>query len=440
MKFTNVKLLFLLITLLLILSSCNGNGNITPIDTSDTDTGETDAVDTSNPDTDILETLEPPISPTVHELSEKSVVPLKATEITNHQLSFVEKRTNGDILIENSIRYNAAYVGNHYYYTDNAADPATMYLYDMSSHQIVGSFSYPFDMYFEVYYEMSGHFFMAPCHRTTEGLNMLLIDYDIESNTASTILDVPVKAVRIDIEPLNENEVLFFLYRNINNLSADTIYKYNIISKEISFFYESYEDDWNNSQLTSKNVKQIETFDGKAYLLKEQIINNINNHTLEIYDSNGSLFTSYELPMLNISGSSQNRAEKIYRFGNYFYFEFDTSSPTMLPKNKLLYLNDNEFINVDISMHSPVQAILDELLFNRYIIIASESNNYNIIIIDTKEHVITPVKLEVEEYYQVETFQSLCNDSGNILFTALSDDGNTRKLYEVDISHLISKE
>ena len=124
MKFTNVKLLFLLITLLLIISSFNGNGNITPIDTSDTDTGETDAVDTAEPETHEQETDH--IQPIESETPAPETEDTLPTETYIPETTAIWGLTSEEVLWDKSLDYSKdSYSTNADRYEE---DPVSGYL------------------------------------------------------------------------------------------------------------------------------------------------------------------------------------------------------------------------------------------------------------------------------------------------------------------------
>ncbi len=354
--------------------------------------------------------------------------------LQNHKLTYIQYRPNGSVKNEHAIQEALHYTEKHYYYSEYFDGYALMNVYDMIKNEIIGSFTYPFVILDPVYLEVSDCFFMAPCfYGETGELRMMFICYDIANNTPKIIHDVAVTSPRADIEKIDDDTVLFFLYRNESSTVVDTIYLYSISTGTLSVFYESYDADWDDPELTTKNIKLVETFGGKIFVLFDQMVNNTINNYLEVYDITGSILETHELSVLDQYGKSQCRIYDMLCFGDYLYIDYSKSnSSNTLPDYIMLHKNNGVYEPIELKDYSPNKAIYDGLLFEKYILLSSSSKEYNMLVIDVENHSMIPVSFGFEDEYIIYPYNVHCNNVGKLIVIVEEQNNKQQKIYSFE--------
>lgn len=359
----------------------------------------------------------------------------KATSISNfsilenHKLSYKEYRPDGTLKNENAIREAIYFYGNHYYYSEYYDGYALMNIYDISQNEVIGSFTYPLVVLDPVYIEVDNQFFMAPCYYGESGeLRIMFIRYDINNNTPQKIFDVAVTSPRVDIEKLDNDTILFFVYRDEDDIVVDTIYHYRISSNTLSVFYESYVADWSNPELTTKNIKLIETYGSKVYVLMDQMVNSKIKNYLDIYDDSGALVDSLELSVLEQYGDKKYRVWDMVCFGDYLYFDYDINNKNEVLSDYILIYNNNGDLNeIPLSDHCSDTVIYDGLLFDKYILLGTTDKEYDLLVVDAEMHSMTPVSFELESEYTIYPYNLHCNDAGDLIVIAEDQNHNNQQ-------------
>lgn len=81
--------------------------------------------------------------------------------------------------------------------------------------------------------------------------------------------------------------------------TADMVYKYNTETKELSVFYENYDDDWSDMTLTTRNVLRMTARDNKVYLLMYQGIDGSTVYSVDVYSADGEKIDEYDIGFAN---------------------------------------------------------------------------------------------------------------------------------------------
>ncbi|MBQ8551985.1 MAG: hypothetical protein IJ428_04120 [Clostridia bacterium] len=361
------------------------------------------------------------------------------SEVPEHKLSYVSYRTNGTVKNENDIRIGALYYGEHFYYTEADANELIMTVYNVSTHDVIGSFRYPFAVNQPTAAELGGYLFIAPCYYDNTGaLRMLFIQYDVASDIFTIINDVPASSPRIDIEPIDENRILFFMYKNANGVMSDTIYLYDIESSALSIFYESFDDYWSNPLITSKNIRLVETFDERIWILYDQMINYEIHNYLEVHEADGTLVYSTELDALQAYGQKKYRAWEMYSIGDLLYFEIDiTKSDEKLPGYVMLVKNGDLYEQMDISWLEPDEVVSESLIDDRYFLLSSNRTDIDLIVIDMQLNRICPVSFEADEGWAFNTYSIYSNEKGEILAALENVESKAQKLYRANLADIL---
>jgi len=385
----------------------------------------------------ILET-EPPIETAeLFVFCDKEVISYEEFDFwEEHDLSYIQYRPNGSVKNANAIQEPLLYTDEHFYYSEYYDGYAVMNVYNMRENAVVGSFQYPFVILDPVYLEVSDNFFMAPCYYGENGeLRMIALNYQISGNSINTVFDIEVSSPNVDIEKVDENTVLFFVYRNVQGVMVDTIYLYNLSQNTVSLFYESFDADWTDPKLTTKNIRLVETFHERIYILFDQMIENQIHNYLEVYNIKGDLIESYSLSCLEPYGIEQCRVNKMICFHDYVYFDFSKSNQSQtLTDYILLRKNDDHFEEIKLEEYSPNRAIFDDVLYDKYIMLASSNEQYDLLVININQNTLTPIGFGFGLDTLVYPYNIFCNSNGELMI--ITEDSN--KYQKIMIHHFNS--
>jgi len=442
--------LLLSLSLFLLLASCKNTDDPAITNIPDTDTPKNSITDTRIPDTILPETELPetqesvpapqrPIITQTHFPQIQESICINAVEIKDHPLCYVYKKTDGSILYDEFIPRSIYFVGNTLFYSVNEGNDISVYMYNIQENLLNLAYSHQSYLSQQEYSYLRGNLFKAPCVLENNSLTMQLIEYNIGLQTITIISKIPVNSPRVDIKKLNENEVLFFMYRNIDSKSADTIYKYNVQTEEFQLFYEDYSDDWNNQELTSRNIRLIDSYAENVIILFDQMVERKIRSSIDLYDNNGNYVTTHELYPLDTYGAMQYRINDMYCINNYLFVEYNISSNN--PNDyKLLYFNGKDYEQIDISEFEPHNAVSNCRIAERYLLIDSNSEIADLIIIDTLEHRIIPVKFNIDDKYSIPQKCIFSNSEDTIVFIAEdTENNNANKLFTVSISDILNE-
>ena len=272
---------------LLFLSSCASSDSSMDGDAVTTAPPSVKLSETQEQQTIVPEETEPaeteataPVEPAEEHVEEfvlkkRAFFTVSAEGVEAEPMKYTSYNVRGMLIAENDMYNPNVFNGDDIYWYINTRDPFEFeyYRYNIKSDRSEFLFKVPYSLADGTFEVVNGNLICAPGARDDDGnLVMPVYCYDLETNTGTpeTIISIPAATPEFNISALNDTEAVFFMYAENDGKTADMVYKYNTETKELSVFYENYDDDWSDMTLTTRNVLRMTARDNKVYLLMYQ--------------------------------------------------------------------------------------------------------------------------------------------------------------------------
>lgn len=415
--------------------------------------GTSSKVDSSTPSVTIAQT------PQDEELvfnTKTETVNYSPKKIEADKLAYTSYNVRGALEWQNDIQNIILYSGDRVYYeyvdisSSDSDGVTTVFSYDFTTQEVKELFSYDFSIYEPVYVELNNCLFVAPCKYDSQGkLLMSILCYDFSEEQLTALNELYVTSPSVDIEALGNNEVLIFVYKESNNGSADIVYRYNTDTCELSEYYEDYTDDWDDLTLTSKNVFNVRTSGSSVYMIKYQGINGKMVYTLEIHDTFGNLIKEYDLNVFDSLMENDVRIKEIsvedawcindyLLFKMYYTGKYSTDGGTW--EYRLCKIIGDSVVDLELDEYKLENAdtVSCRLNTREYMILGSDRDDIDMIVIDTFDNTLIPIVFSVEEdIANFPPYYITCNECGQILVIGEDADHKNKYLYTVGVDDLL---
>ena len=477
---TCTKKIFLIILALLTLSSCAqgdlaaGGGSVTTppaADSAETEDVQPDELPETEPDISLPVETEPEevVAEPIEEefiLKKRMYFRVPAEEVEAEPMKYTSYNVRGMLIAENDMYNPNVFNGDDIYWYINTRDPFEFeyYRYNIKSDRSEFLFKVPYSLADGTFEVVNGNLICAPGARDDDGnLVMPVYCYDLETNTGTpeTIISIPAATPEFNISALNDTEAVFFMYAENDGKTADMVYKYNTETKELSVFYENYDDDWSDMTLTTRNVLRMTARDNKVYLLMYQGIDGSTVYSVDVYSADGEKIDEYDIGFANdedilkeypdlienlILDSSITSVREFFVFNDDYALIFNwcklmDSDLTWMEQLsmgrpwelRLCKLDGASYVDLKIGEYAPKMIAYQGYRDDRYLVMASGNEEIDLLILDSLEGTLIPVELDVPENIRFIQDSIAMNEEGDIIMVGQDENADNKKMYLLNL-------
>ena len=399
-------------------------------------------------------------------LKKRAFFTVSAEGVEAEPMKYTSYNVRGILIAENDMYNPNVFNGDDIYWYINTRDPFEFeyYRYNIKSDRSEFLFKVPYSLADGTFEVVNGNLICAPGARDDDGnLVMPVYCYDLETNTGTpeTIISIPAATPEFNISALNDTEAVFFMYAENDGKTADMVYKYNTETKELSVFYENYDDDWSDMTLTTRNVLRMTARDNKVYLLMYQGIDGSTVYSVDVYSADGEKIDEYDIGFANdedilkeypdlienlILDSSITSVREFFVFNDDYALIFNwcklmDSDLTWMEQLsmgrpwelRLCKLDGASYVDLKIGEYAPKMIAYQGYRDDRYLVMASGNEEIDLLILDSLEGTLIPVELDVPENIRFSQDSIAMNEEGDIIMVGEDENADNKKMYLLNL-------
>lgn len=197
---------------------------------------------------------------------------------------------------------NKIYVIDEYYtrsenvqYDEEYSDKNIIYSFDITSDDIEKVMTYEMNIAYSPHFMYNNFYFAFPCLYTDNGLQINCVVADTGSCKQNIVYSEIVTSPYYYADYLNEDEIVFLIFPNINETSYQRVVKYNLKSGDTETIFEREYVPSDNENEQPDSVWTFDTYENEIYLLCTKLSDGNRSWSIIKIDGSGNQIDSYEL-------------------------------------------------------------------------------------------------------------------------------------------------